>query len=237
MRVSRGPSSTRRPPGPTGGDRCHDPRVTAQLIWLLPAAAALLDWYAVAREDKRMERVAKPATLLSLVVTALVLGALDADGGRWLLVALVLGLVGDVFLLGKSDARFRAGLAAFLVGHLAYVLCFADAGLPRPGWSWLGLLAVAGAFVVTRQVVPATYRHGGAAMAVPVEVYTVVIAAMLITAWWTGMPLVAAGATIFVCSDSVLAVHRFVRPLPRADLVVMITYHLGQALIVAGLLR
>jgi len=211
--------------------------VTSQLIWLLPAAAALLDWYAVAREDRSLERIAKPATLLSLIVAALVLGALDADGGGWLLVALVLGLVGDVFLLGKSDARFRGGLAAFLVGHVAYVLCFADSGLPRPGWSWLGLLAVAGAFVVTRQVVPATYRHGGAAMAVPVAVYTVVIAVMLISAWWTGIPLVAAGATIFVCSDSVLAVHRFVRPLPRADLIVMITYHLGQALIVAGLLR
>jgi len=211
--------------------------VTSQLIWLLPAAAALLDWYAVAREDRSLERIAKPATLLSLIVAALVLGALDADGGGWLLVALVLGLVGDVFLLGKSDARFRGGLAAFLVGHVAYVLCFADSGLPRPGWSWLGLLAVAGAFVVTRQVVPATHRHGGAAMAVPVAVYTVVIAVMLISAWWTGIPLVAAGATIFVCSDSVLAVHRFVRPLPRADLIVMITYHLGQALIVAGLLR
>ena len=211
--------------------------MNAQLIWLLPAAAALLDWYAVAREDKALERVAKPATLLSLIVAALVLGALDADGGRWLLVALAFGLVGDVFLLGKSDARFRGGLAAFLVGHLAYVVCFADVGLPRPGWSWLGLLAVAGAFVITRQVVPATYRHGGAAMAVPVAVYTVVIAAMLISAWWTGLPLVAAGATVFVCSDSVLALHRFVRPLPHADLVVMITYHLGQALIVAGLLR
>jgi uncharacterized membrane protein YhhN len=211
--------------------------VTAQLIWLLPAAAALLDWYAVAREDRRLERVAKPATLLALIVAAVVLGALDADGGTWLLMALVLGLVGDVFLLGKSDARFRAGLAAFLVGHLAYVASFADVGLPRPAWSWLGLLAVAGAFVVTRQVVPATFRHGGPGLAAPVALYTLVIAAMLITAWWTGLPLVAAGATVFVCSDSVLATHRFVRPLPRADLVVMITYHLGQALIVAGLLR
>jgi uncharacterized membrane protein YhhN len=210
--------------------------VTAQLIWLLPAVLALLDWYAVARAGRALERVAKPATLLGLIVAALVLGALDETGGGWLLAALVLGLLGDVFLLGKSDARFRAGLAAFLVGHLAYVACFVAVGLPRPGWSWLALVAVAGAFVVTRQVVPATYRHGGLAMAGPVALYTLVIAAMLLTAWWTGIPLVAIGAAIFVCSDSVLAVHRFVRPLPRADLVVMVTYHLGQALIVAGLL-
>lgn len=210
--------------------------MTSQLIWLLPAVAALLDWYAVAREDRSLERVAKPATLVALIVAALVLGAPDAAGGVWLLIALAFGLVGDVCLLGKSDARFQAGLAAFLVGHLAYVACFAEVGLPRPTWSWLGLVALAAAFVVTRQVVPATYRHGGPTLAVPVVIYTLLIASMLVTAWWTGIPLVAAGATVFVCSDSVLSVHRFVRPLPRADLVVMITYHLGQGLIVAGVL-
>lgn len=210
--------------------------MTASLIWLLPAALAFSDWVAVARGDRARERVLKPATLVALIVAALVLGALHTEGGGWLLVALVFGLVGDVCLLEKSDGRFRAGLAAFLVGHLAYVACFAQVGLPRPGWSWLGLVAVAGAVVVTRQVVPATYRHGGAALAAPVALYTLVIAAMLVTAWWTGLVLVAAGATVFVCSDSVLALHRFVRPLPRADLLVMVTYHLGQALIVAGIL-
>jgi len=210
--------------------------VTTQLIWLLPAALAVLDWYAVARGDHALERIAKPATLVALIVTAVVLDALHADGGGWLLVALGLGLLGGVLLLEESDPRFQAGLAAFLVGHLAYVACFADAGLPGPAWSWVGLVALAAAFVVTRRVVPATYRHGGPAIAVPVVLYTVVIAAMLLTAWWTGIPLVAAGATVFVGSDSVLSLHRFVRPLPHADLVVMVTYHLGQALIVAGLL-
>lgn len=210
--------------------------MTTQLIWLLPAAAALLDWYAVARAHRSLERVAKPATLVALIVVALALGAQEKSGGGWLIAALGLGLVGDVFLLGRSDARFRAGLAAFLVGHLAFVASFAAVGLPRPAWSWAGLLVVAAAFVVTRQVVPATFRRGGAALAVPVAVYTVVIAVMLVSAWWTGLPLVAAGATVFVSSDSILATNRFVRPWPHADLVVMVTYHLGQALIVAGLL-
>jgi uncharacterized membrane protein YhhN len=44
------------------------------------------------------------------------------------------------------------------------------------------------------------------------------------------------GATVFVASDTTLAVNRFVRPLPRADVVVMVTYHVGQALIVLGVL-
>ena len=47
----------------------------------------------------------------------------------------------------------------------------------------------------------------------------------------------AAGATVFVASDAILSVNRFVRPVPHARLVLMVTYHVGQALIVAGVLR
>ena len=81
--------------------------MTGSLIWVLPAVLALVDWYAVAREDRRTEIWAKPAVLASLIVTALVLGATDTTAGTWLLVALVFGLVGDVFLLGDTERRFR----------------------------------------------------------------------------------------------------------------------------------
>ena len=59
---------------------------------------------------------------------------------------------------------------------------------------------------------------------------------MVIVAFDTGQPLIAAGATVFAASDSILAVDRFVEPRPWAPLAVMITYHVGQALIVAGVL-
>ncbi len=215
---------------------CHARAVPVETIWVVPAVFALVDWWAVAREDRRTETWAKPATLVALVVTALALGAADSTAGRWLVVALVFGLLGDIALLGDSVARFQAGVAAFLVGHLAYLVCFAALGLPRPGWSWAVLAVLAVTVVVTRDVVPATYRQGGAGLAVPVAVYTVVIGAMLVCAWFTGEPLVALGATVFVTSDATLSVDRFVRPLPHAHLVVMVTYHVGQALIVLGVL-
>ncbi|HEU4812007.1 MAG TPA: lysoplasmalogenase [Nocardioides sp.] len=197
---------------------------------------AVTDWYAVARGDRRTETWAKPATLAGLTLTAALLGATDDAVGRWLLVALLFGLLGDIALLGDSLARFKAGVAAFLVGHLAYLVCFATLGLPRPGWSWAALLVLLVSVVVTRDVTPATHRQGGAALSVPVAVYTVAIGAMLICAWFTGEPLIALGATIFVASDATLSVDRFVRPLPSAHLVVMVTYHVGQALMVAGVL-
>ena len=62
----------------------------------------------------------------------------ETAAGVWLLVALVFGLLGDVALLSDSLPRFRAGVWAFLVGHLAYLVCFASLGLTVPAWSWSG---------------------------------------------------------------------------------------------------
>jgi uncharacterized membrane protein YhhN len=206
------------------------------LIWLLPAALAPVDWYAVARADRRTERWAKPAVLLALILTAVVLGAPDTGAGVWLLVALVFGLAGDVFLLGDSDTRFRLGLAAFLVGHLALLVTFTRLGLDPAGWAWVAWVVLLACLVVTRQVAAATYLRGGFALAGPVAFYIVVIGAMVILAFDTGEPSIALGATVFAASDSILAVDRFVRPRHRAPVVVMVTYHVGQALIVAGVL-
>ncbi|MCW2794710.1 MAG: hypothetical protein JWM79_207 [Nocardioides sp.] len=203
---------------------------------MVPIALAPVDWVAVIRRDRRTETWAKPATLAGLLVVALVLGAASSAPGRWMLVALALGMAGDVALLGESVGRFRAGVAAFLVGHVAWIVAFATLGLPRPDWSWLVLALVAASGLVTRDVVPAAHRAHGSSVSLPVAVYTLVIATMLVCAWFTGAPLIAAGAAIFVASDSTLSVDRFVRPLPSAHLLVMITYHVGQALMVLGVL-
>jgi uncharacterized membrane protein YhhN len=219
--------------------------VRAELIWVLPACFALLDWYAVARDDRRTETWAKPLVLGSLIVTAAVLGATETTAGIWLLVALAFGLLGDIALLSDSLPRFKAGVWAFLVGHLAYLVCFAYLSRPvagppseqwMPPWSWAGLAVLAAALFATRGVVPATHRLGGRLLSVPVAVYSVVIGAMLLCAWFTGVPLVAIGATVFVISDATLSIDRFVRPIPHARLILMVTYHVGQALIVAGVL-
>jgi uncharacterized membrane protein YhhN len=210
--------------------------VRAELLWVLPAGFALLDWYAVAREDRRTETWAKPATLLTLIVVSVSLGAADSGPGRWLLVALAFGLLGDVFLLGRTTGRFQAGLAAFLVGHLAYLGCFVALGLGRPGWALAGVAVAGAAMFQARGVLPATHRSDGPVLSVPVGVYMLVITAMVVAAWATGDWLVALGASVFVGSDTLLAINRFVRPLPRADVAVMVAYHLGQALIVLGVL-
>lgn len=204
------------------------------LLWGVTAGVAVTDWWAVAQGHRQLELWAKPATLAALFATTWALGAPETTAGVWLLVALAFGLLGDVMLLGSSTARFRAGLAAFLVGHLAYVISFLLLSLDKPLWAFIGVATVALALVSSRDVLPSVHRTDGAALTVPVAVYMMVISTMAVAAWATGTWLLGLGATVFVASDTILAVDRFVRPRSWARVAIMVTYHLGQFLIVIG---
>src|SRR5262249_38270351 len=70
-----------------------------------------------------------------------------------------------------------------------------------------------------------------------VTLYITVISAMLATALASGNVLAAIGAALFVASDSMIAWDRFVHRLAWAPVAIMVTYHLGQAGLVASLLR
>lgn len=197
---------------------------------------AVVDWYAVIRGRRGLERWAKPATLLAMTATAIAAGAVDHTAGRWLVVALLLGTVGDVALLGRGVRRFVAGLAAFLLGHLAYLACFVALGVAESWWVVGGAAVVVLSIVAARDVLPGARRAGGPGLAGAVAAYMTVIGAMTVTGWATGQPLVALGTAVFVVSDTTLALDRFVEERPWARPVVMVTYHAGQALIAAGVL-
>jgi uncharacterized membrane protein YhhN len=202
------------------------------------ALAAPLDWWAVVAGARRAEWLLKPLVLLALAAAAWAAGAPDLPAGRWLLAGLVLSLAGDVALLSDREPRFVAGLAAFLLAHVAYVVSFAHLGVPAGSLALAGVvLVVAMAATVGRRVLPAAAREGGPALGAACAAYLVVIGTMVVAAWATGRPLLALGATVFMASDAVLATDRFLRPLRWGRLAVMVTYHLGQVLIVLGVLR
>lgn len=203
---------------------------------LLTAAVMLTNLWAVMRERRDVERVTKPAAMVGLLAVAALAGAGDTASGRWLLLALALGLVGDVMLLEDSQNRFVAGLTAFLLGHLAFVASFVAAGQDRQGWGWFGLAVLAASLAVGRGILPGARAQGGAPLTAAVAAYMLVIGAMAVTGWATGLLLVGIGVSLFVVSDTVLALGRFVEPASWTRPVTMLTYHGAQALIVAGLL-
>jgi len=155
---------------------------------------------------------------------------------RWWLLALGLGLVGDILLMLPRD-RFAAGLAAFLLGHVAYILGFRAAGVGlRLILVCLALLAVPIA-VGLIPVIRGVTRVGQRELVAPILLYSLVIGAMAASALAAHSPLAAAGALLFVASDGLIAYRRFVTRRPWMPLAVIITYHLGQAGLVLSLAR
>lgn len=211
---------------------------TAAGVALLALAgiAAVANWWAVWVGRRRVEWVAKPATLTLLIAVAVVLTPMSSAVRAWFVVGLVCSLAGDVFLMLPRE-RFVAGLASFLLAHVAYVV-----GLFVAHESWpltvvgLVLVIVAMAFV-GRVIVGAVAQGDEPAFKGPVVAYMVVISVMVVAAFGTVSPIAIVGAVLFYVSDAVLAWNKFVKPFRAGRLAVMVTYHLGQAGLVWSLVR
>jgi len=194
-------------------------------LWLIAAIVfALLDWAAVARDWRLLEYLAKPATLGFLLLYA----AAGPDASRYLLAALILSLLGDVYLM-LPDQLFPAGLVAFLFAHVAYIADFDAAPLTRTGW----FLVVAVASVPLALRIIRGVRH--LPLRVGVGIYMAVIALMVGSAIASGEMIAAAGALLFFVSDALIALDRFVAPIAGGRLAIIVTYHLAQLLLVIAL--
>jgi uncharacterized membrane protein YhhN len=148
-------------------------------------------------------------------------------------VSLALGFswLGDtVPALFSGDTRFLAMVGCFLCAQLAYIAAFLPAWrrsvLRRP--AVVGYVAAFGALVVS-------CAPGAGGLLVPVICYGVCLTLMAVLA--TGVhPLTGIGGAVFLVSDGLIALDAFApwyAP-PAPGLWVMLTYVVGQALIVAG---
>jgi len=182
-----------------------------------------------------VEYVCKPAVMIALVGVAVALHPMDADRRVWFLAALVLSMLGDVFLMLPRDL-FVPGLASFLLAHVAYVVGFRIDGASAAAWAVAACGVLAVDVVVGRPVLTAVHRRHPDLM-VPVVAYMLVISAMVSAAVVTMVALAVAGAVLFFASDTLIAWNRFVEPRPWMPVAIIVTYHLGQTGLVLSLAR
>lgn len=195
------------------------------VTWLVVAGVlAVGDWIAVALRITRLEYVCKPATMLALVGVAATVDTADDAARAWFIAAVLLSMLGDVFLMLPSD-RFVPGLASFLLAHVAYTIGLSAFDL------WALVLVVAVSALLAVRILRAADRD----LRGPVAAYIVVIAAMVTSALSSGDAMAIAGASLFYASDATIAWNRFVKPLRWAPLFIIVTYHLGQAGLVMSL--
>lgn len=171
-----------------------------------------------------------------------------AGTGGWLrkavLAALLFSTLGDVLLIFEGGNFFLFGLGAFLVAHLFYMSGFfastsLSAGFLReePIWVLPFVAYLAGLLGLLWPGIPTAMRG-------PVAVYACVITGMALSVLNlknTAEPQVwrwaMAGAVFFVLSDSLIAVEKFGHPFVGSRVAVMLTYIVGQYLLVRGSAR
>lgn len=200
---------------------------------VLAVITAMVHWWSVATRNRPVLLVTKPLTMVFLIGLAVSIDTAAGGTRAWFIVALVLSLAGDVFLMLEPD-QFVAGLASFLGAHLAYIvgLVLADFAIV-PGLVAF-VVAVALLAPIGRPILNGA-RATDQRLAIPVAAYIAVISVMVVTAAATTTLLALAGAISFFASDAVLGWNRFVTAIPRGRLITMITYHTGQALLVLSL--
>lgn len=187
----------------------------------LAAAADLVSLLAGAELG---HQIAKPLLMPLLAAYAATRGA-----PKLLVVALLFGWGGDVFLLSDADWAFLVGMGSFAAGHVCYLVLF---GRRRtsPALGALYAAALAGTVALLWPDLPAELR-------IPVAGYSLLLTAMAYRASSLGL-LAGLGGALFLLSDTLIATGVAEWPqLPAPDFWIMLTYIAAQYLLTTGTLR
>ncbi len=214
--------------------------VGATIMFAVSIAFALIDWNAVWLGRRRVEYVAKPATLAALLASVVLVVMADppvvvsTTETTWFVGALALSLVGDVALMVWRD-NIIPGLLAFLLSHIAYIVGLNTLAISD---TWVIPVALVAVAAIALGVLKAVFGWFADRPERPaLFAYVAVIAIMVASAWTlplrTGVPIGSAiagivGASLFFLSDSMIAKSRFVSDFPRSQFWIMTTYHLAQ---------
>lgn len=192
--------------------------------------------------------ICKPAIMITLGLHYLVNRQFQEIFSKSLVLALIFSCAGDTLLMfqGKDGNFFMFGLGAFLVAHIFYMLAYRQHQSSDRSNELQGLQKIRYAFPVvlsgTGLIVILYGRLDG--MKIPVLIYAVVLTAMVLAALFrfgkttsSSFAMVFGGAILFMISDSLIAINKFLESLSHAGLWIMITYIVAQYLIVTGLMK
>jgi alkenylglycerophosphocholine/alkenylglycerophosphoethanolamine hydrolase len=143
-------------------------------------------------------------------------------------IGFIFSALGDIALDLDREKYFLFGLIFFLIAHLLYTTTFLKLA-ERNNFRTLRILTLA-IFAIT--MVTILWPHL-AQLKIPVMIYLGVITIMAASASISGSHnfIAWSGALIFMTSDSMIAISKFISPFPFSSPGIMLTYFLGNFLI------
>ncbi|MBL0023626.1 MAG: lysoplasmalogenase [Saprospiraceae bacterium] len=201
---------------------------TIWYILIIIANLIFLSWLT----DYKM--VSKPLIMASLI--GFYIGAARQQSPVFIL-ALIFAMLGDIFLMFKSEAFFLLGLGCFLIMQILYTITFLKDKSPAVRQNIYKALPV---FIISVMVIVSLW-DGLHDMQLPVTIYTAAISSMVVSAlirknvsWY--LPVVV-GVVLFMMSDAAIAFSKFGFPFPCAEYFIILTYMIAQFLIVRGVVE
>lgn len=218
-------------------------RLVSQLGYL---GLSAIDSYLAGRKGKagRARLVTKPLLMPSLAVATHLSD--EGRGGtvvRGVQSAQLFSWGGDLALLGSSKRSFLGGVGSFFVAHACYIGAFVSARDSRASLTDPGPRAAAATWLVAAPAMAYAAGRKEAGLRVPIGAYASILTAMFATSTTLDRSMsrrarrsIVAGTSLFLLSDSLLGIQKFLRnePSPALESAVMATYTAGQWLIAEG---
>lgn len=203
--------------------------------------ATSIHLYASLKKDQRMRNMTKPLILFALIGFY---AAAARTVSTTVVIALLLSWIGDILLMFRGIKAFVAGGISFGLGHIFFIISYTRDIV----FSRVPVIVIATTLLVFTAAVVFVFskltKHLPKGLAVPMFLYLIVNGFMnsfaifrCVSAPTLGTALTVIGALLFFISDSALFMVRFhKRSLMKSHFVVMLTYSIGEFLIVLGLL-
>ena len=204
---------------------------------------AIIEVYAEFKDNKKIEYLTKPL-LMPLLILFYISGVQLMANVDWLIVvALIGGWAGDIFLMLEDEEKwFLFGMAGFLINQLFYIISFFLSISDITNFVSWGYFLLGPAILILVFTVP-RFINKTEDMKIPVLVYLIAIflmhiAAIFRGAEFLGLPfvLVYVGSISFMFSDACIAVNKWAGDFNNARLIIMTTYILAQFYIILGLI-
>ncbi|GEM68108.1 membrane protein [Sphingobacterium mizutaii NBRC 14946 = DSM 11724] len=203
---------------------------------------ALLHLYAVYANLPNLRFFSKPLICISLIFILYKETGLKKNIEKLVAVGLFFGCLGDIFLM-LNENMFVAGLASFLIGHILYVIAFSKQTSAKALSKHKSYILIAGILASFSYYLYSILKPSLGPLKIPVILYIIVIAAMAFFAYTRryqtntlSFIICLIGALLFIFSDSILALNKFVAYLANSGLYIMSSYILAQYFITLGII-